>query len=541
LNLISEGSAVGSLVGIEAYAGDGATYTLSDDAGGRFTINSTTGVVRVANDLLLDYETAQSYDIVIEATLAGVASEKTFTIDVVDDANEYFKIVEVGMSGDVATYALYAAPDWDANSDGVSGVGLDLVYDTSTMSYQGLAAGHPWGMFMFADENTVGQVTFSGTGTPLTADASGGSVPGWYELLQFEMQITDAASDKGFRVIAEGDLMDDTVFLAGQTDTDILSPVSLGVTLSGQAILAQDLSHKTTSEAYSLAGSKVFIADQDVDSSIYLRAKTLGATSTFEIVVRHDADLSGLDLDLNSTSAITNFTTNESALDWANFTDTVGSNTVDISIDQAVSGTGIFDSTVTAGTVIAEFSVTGAAEISLSNIIGTESDGSTNDLDDHLLTLTSQVLASDGLYEATIGKGNTVQIGLDTESFTRTDWIDYGKPITWQDALDALRLSAGASTVDGSKTEQDLIAANINGDSRVTWQDALSILMASAGAGYGSVDGPKFISIESGFTDSNMSYRNIDMSSVTTIDILDTDTTLNLDVILVGDVNGIVV
>lgn len=140
-----------------------------------------------------------------------------------------------------------------------------------------------------------------------------------------------------------------------------------------------------------------------------------------------------------------------------------------------------------------------------------------------------------------LGKGNTVQIGLDTESFTRTDWIDYGKPITWQDALDALRLSAGASTVDGSKTEQDLIAANINGDSRVTWQDALSILMASAGAGYGSVDGPKFISIESGFTDSNMSYRNIDMSSVTTIDILDTDTTLNLDVILVGDVNGIVV
>ena len=246
-------------------------------------------------------------------------------------------------------------------------------------------------------------------------------------------------------------------------------------------------------------------------------------------------------MDLNSTSAITNFTTNDSVLDWANFTDTVGSNTVDISIDQAVIGTGIFDSTVTEGTVIAEFSVTGAAEISLSNIIGTQSNGSTSNLGDHLLTLTSQVLASDGLYEASIGKGNTVQIGLDTESFTRTDWIDYGKPITWHDALDALRLSAGASTVDGTKTEKDLIAANINGDSRITWQDALSILKASAGVGYGAVDGPKFVLLESGFTDTNMSYRNIDMPSVTMIDILDADTTLNLDVILVGDVNGLIV
>ena len=38
--MISEGSSVGSLVGIEAYGGVGATYALKDDANGRFAIDA---------------------------------------------------------------------------------------------------------------------------------------------------------------------------------------------------------------------------------------------------------------------------------------------------------------------------------------------------------------------------------------------------------------------------------------------------------------------------------------------------------------------
>ena len=136
---------------------------------------------------------------------------------------------------------------------------------------------------------------------------------------------------------------------------------------------------------------------------------------------------------------------------------------------------------------------------------------------------------------------NNVQIGFESADFTRDDWVNYSKPITWQDAYDALLLSAGSTTNAGTKTEQDLIAANINGDQKVTWQDALNILYASAGSGYETANGPKLVAIESGFTDSDMTYRNVDMSSVTTIDTVSVDTTLDLDVILVGDVNGLIV
>src|SRR5690606_27873771 len=52
---VAEGAANGATVGITASATDGAgptTYSLLDNAGGRFAINATTGVVTVANGSL---------------------------------------------------------------------------------------------------------------------------------------------------------------------------------------------------------------------------------------------------------------------------------------------------------------------------------------------------------------------------------------------------------------------------------------------------------------------------------------------------------
>ncbi|SEI16964.1 T1SS-143 domain-containing protein/type I secretion C-terminal target domain (VC_A0849 subclass) [Rhizobium tibeticum] len=88
---VAEGAATGTLVGITATAtdvdGDTVTYSLDDNAGGRFTINSTTGVVTVANGSLLNYETATSHVIVIKASDAsGASSTQSFTIGVSDVA-----------------------------------------------------------------------------------------------------------------------------------------------------------------------------------------------------------------------------------------------------------------------------------------------------------------------------------------------------------------------------------------------------------------------------------------------------------------------
>ena len=59
---------------------------MSDDAGGLFTIDANTGVVKVAG--ALDAETATSHNITVVATSAdGSTSNETFTIDV-NDVNE---------------------------------------------------------------------------------------------------------------------------------------------------------------------------------------------------------------------------------------------------------------------------------------------------------------------------------------------------------------------------------------------------------------------------------------------------------------------
>ncbi len=71
-NTVSESAANGTSVGVtalatDADATDGVTYSLTDDAGGRFTIDASTGEVTVADASLLDYESATSHTVTVEA------------------------------------------------------------------------------------------------------------------------------------------------------------------------------------------------------------------------------------------------------------------------------------------------------------------------------------------------------------------------------------------------------------------------------------------------------------------------------------------
>jgi hypothetical protein len=90
-NTIPENSANGTAVGVTAHAvdpdGDTVTYSLTDDAGGRFTINGSTGVVTVANGALLDFETNASHNITVQASSTGGTSTQGFTI-AVSNVNE---------------------------------------------------------------------------------------------------------------------------------------------------------------------------------------------------------------------------------------------------------------------------------------------------------------------------------------------------------------------------------------------------------------------------------------------------------------------
>ncbi|WP_041785580.1 Ig-like domain-containing protein [Rhodospirillum centenum] len=84
---VVEGASAGTRVGITAMATDpgGGTvsWSLTDDAGGRFRIDAATGVVMVRDGGLINYGAATSHTIVVTATDAGgLTASQNFTIAV---------------------------------------------------------------------------------------------------------------------------------------------------------------------------------------------------------------------------------------------------------------------------------------------------------------------------------------------------------------------------------------------------------------------------------------------------------------------------
>jgi hypothetical protein len=94
-----EFAVVGTLVGITATAFDAdgtnntITWTLDDNAGGRFAIDSTTGLVTVADGSLLDREVRGSHTIIARATSSDSSfMTRTFTITV-NDLNDTAPVI----------------------------------------------------------------------------------------------------------------------------------------------------------------------------------------------------------------------------------------------------------------------------------------------------------------------------------------------------------------------------------------------------------------------------------------------------------------
>ncbi|WP_157530956.1 FG-GAP-like repeat-containing protein, partial [Hymenobacter norwichensis] len=120
-NTIAERAAMGTPVGITVAATDSdsptLTYSLTNDAGGRFTINSSTGVVTVANGALLNYAVATSHVITAQASDGTLASSQSFTIQVTPVnnapviANQTFTIADNSPSGLLVGTIVASDPD----------------------------------------------------------------------------------------------------------------------------------------------------------------------------------------------------------------------------------------------------------------------------------------------------------------------------------------------------------------------------------------------------------------------------------------------
>ncbi len=104
--------------------GETITYSLTDNAGGLFEINSSTGEVTLASGQSLDYETATSHNITIQSSDGTNTTDHNVTINVTD-VNDTSQVFTSGATGSGAenindTTAVYTAATTDADTTGES-------------------------------------------------------------------------------------------------------------------------------------------------------------------------------------------------------------------------------------------------------------------------------------------------------------------------------------------------------------------------------------------------------------------------------------
>ena len=91
-NQVLENALTGTPVGVVANASDPkggtVTFSLTNNAGGRFGIDSITGVVTVANGSLLDFETSRSHSITVMAKCGSLSSTTTNITIAILNVNE---------------------------------------------------------------------------------------------------------------------------------------------------------------------------------------------------------------------------------------------------------------------------------------------------------------------------------------------------------------------------------------------------------------------------------------------------------------------
>jgi Ca2+-binding RTX toxin-like protein len=127
----TNGTVVGTVTGVDPDAGTVLSYSLTDNAGGRFAINATTGQITVANGTLLDYETATSHDVSVHIVdQGGLSFDKVFTLAVTDVAG-------VTQNGTSAANTLTGTNEADTlnglgDNDTLNGLGGNDVLDGGT-------------------------------------------------------------------------------------------------------------------------------------------------------------------------------------------------------------------------------------------------------------------------------------------------------------------------------------------------------------------------------------------------------------------------
>ncbi|MES9914680.1 MAG: Ig-like domain-containing protein [Candidatus Thiodiazotropha sp. 4PDIV1] len=125
---LDENSANGTVVAVASQivdpdSGDTHTFTLLDDAGGAFGINTSTGAITVADTGLIDYETASSVNVTVRVTdSGGLTHDEVVTIAIIN-VDEYTPVANADnisvAEGGTATSLVSGATDVLSNDTGL--------------------------------------------------------------------------------------------------------------------------------------------------------------------------------------------------------------------------------------------------------------------------------------------------------------------------------------------------------------------------------------------------------------------------------------
>ncbi|NYG33104.1 cadherin domain-containing protein [Sphaerotilus montanus] len=277
-NSVREDDPVGTTVGLTAQAQDldatanAVTYSLADDAGGRFAIDETTGVVTIAQ--ALDAEAAQSHGIVVRALSAdGSVQTQAFSI-AVRDVDEFDLVAINDVDGAANAVAENAAVGTRVGITAQS-VDADVTNNSVTYSLDDTAGGR------FAIDAGTGVVTVAGlldaeTALSHTILVRAASSDGSTTTLALTIAVQDV-NEYGVGAITDADAQANSV-----REDD---PVGTTVGLTAQA---QDLDATANAVTYSLsdnAGGRFAI---DATTGVVTIAQALDAevAQSHSIVVR---------------------------------------------------------------------------------------------------------------------------------------------------------------------------------------------------------------------------------------------------------------
>ena len=158
-NTVAELSLQGTLTGITVSASDTdatintVTYTLDDNAGGRFQIDSNTGIITIANGALLDYESSPNHTVLVRATSADTSSiTQAFVISLMD-VNDAPPVITPGQQFNVSELASVGAVFGTVAAVDADGVG--------TLQGWTIASGNDDGIF--AIDPSTGALRISST------------------------------------------------------------------------------------------------------------------------------------------------------------------------------------------------------------------------------------------------------------------------------------------------------------------------------------------------------------------------------------------